>query len=207
MPGEEEGDDGPAATWVTFEQEQQALALLEAEEEAAAAAGAYGKDAEDGEASSSTGGGGHKRVPAEVRCFDTARIYVKGGDGGRGCVAFRREKYVPKGGPSGGNGGHGGSVYLEVDPALNSLMAFRRQVHFRCAWAAAVGRAAVWERGAEEHAAGVWPLLWWRRQQQSASIGHSVPTTAAAGPQQLQASCFPRAPATTMTTCHLCPQG
>ncbi|EFN58274.1 hypothetical protein CHLNCDRAFT_8434, partial [Chlorella variabilis] len=66
-----------------------------------------------------------------VRCFDTARIYVKGGDGGRGCVAFRREKYVPRGGPSGGNGGNGGSVYLEADPALNSLMAFRRQVHFR----------------------------------------------------------------------------
>ena len=77
----------------------------------------------------------------QVRCFDTARIYAKGGDGGRGCVAFRREKYVPRGGPSGGNGGHGGSVYLEVDPALNSLMTFRRQVHFRWAAAAGVGWA------------------------------------------------------------------
>ncbi|GAB4814620.1 hypothetical protein N2152v2_001666, partial [Parachlorella kessleri] len=74
---------------------------------------------------------GGKRLPAEVRCFDTARIFVKGGDGGKGCVAFRREKYVPKGGPSGGNGGRGGHVYIEGDAALNSLMSFRRQVHFR----------------------------------------------------------------------------
>ena len=72
-----------------------------------------------------------KRLPAEVRCFDTARILVKGGDGGRGCVAFRREKFVPKGGPSGGNGGNGGSVYVEADESLNSLSSFRRQVHFR----------------------------------------------------------------------------
>lgn len=72
-----------------------------------------------------------KRLPAEVRCFDTARILVKGGDGGRGCVAFRREKFVPKGGPSGGNGGNGGAVYVEADASLNSLSSFRRQVHFR----------------------------------------------------------------------------
>lgn len=72
-----------------------------------------------------------KRLPAEVRCFDTARILVKGGDGGRGCVAFRREKFVPKGGPSGGNGGNGGSVFMEADVALNSLSSFRKQVHFR----------------------------------------------------------------------------
>lgn len=72
-----------------------------------------------------------KRLPAEVRCFDTARILVKGGDGGRGCVAFRREKFVPKGGPSGGNGGNGGSVYVEADTSLNSLSSFRKQVHFR----------------------------------------------------------------------------
>lgn len=74
---------------------------------------------------------GKKRLPAEMRCFDTARIYVKGGDGGRGCVAFRREKFVPKGGPSGGNGGNGGDLYLEGDESLNSLTSFRRQVHFR----------------------------------------------------------------------------
>ena len=72
-----------------------------------------------------------KRLPAEVRCFDTARIYIKGGDGGRGCVAFRREKYVPKGGPSGGNGGNGGNVWLEADVGLNSLLCFRGQIHHR----------------------------------------------------------------------------
>lgn len=121
---EEDDSSGPQATWVTFEQEQAALAALEAQEDAAAAGG-------DDKGEEDAAGVPRKRLPAEVRCFDTARIYVKGGDGGRGCVAFRREKYVPRGGPSGGNGGHGGSVYLEVDPALNSLMAFRRQVHFR----------------------------------------------------------------------------
>jgi hypothetical protein len=128
--GDDFEDDGPAATWVTFEQEQAAVAALEAEE---AVAGGYADEGEgDGGSGASTSGRSGKRLPAEVRCFDTARIYAKGGDGGRGCVAFRREKYVPKGGPSGGNGGNGGCVYLEVDLALNSLMAFRRQVHFRC---------------------------------------------------------------------------
>ncbi|HXF62604.1 MAG TPA: GTPase ObgE [Caldilineaceae bacterium] len=63
--------------------------------------------------------------------FDQARIYVKGGDGGNGVVAFRREKFVPRGGPSGGNGGRGGNVYLVVDPALNTLYSFQNQVHFR----------------------------------------------------------------------------
>ena len=88
----------------------------------------YDNDEENPSGSNRVAG---KRLPAEVRCFDTARIFVKGGDGGRGCVAFRREKYVPKGGPSGGNGGNGGAVWLEADITLNSLMSFRRQVHFR----------------------------------------------------------------------------
>jgi GTPase len=62
---------------------------------------------------------------------DEAKIWVKGGDGGNGCVAFRREKYVPRGGPSGGDGGHGGAVYLESDPNDNTLLRYRYNREFR----------------------------------------------------------------------------
>ncbi|KAK4405596.1 GTP-binding protein OBGC, chloroplastic [Sesamum angolense] len=72
-----------------------------------------------------------KGVPAVMRCFDRAKIFVKAGDGGNGVVAFRREKFVPLGGPSGGDGGRGGNVYVEVDGAMNSLLPFRKSVHFR----------------------------------------------------------------------------
>ncbi|VAH42498.1 unnamed protein product [Triticum turgidum subsp. durum] len=72
-----------------------------------------------------------KGVPAVMRCFDTARIYSKAGDGGNGVVAFRREKYVPHGGPSGGDGGRGGNVYVEVDGDMNSLLPFRKSLHYR----------------------------------------------------------------------------
>jgi GTP-binding protein len=75
--------------------------------------------------------GEKKKLPAAVRCFDTARIYVKGGDGGAGCVAFRREPYVEKGGPNGGNGGKGGNVWVVAEEGLNSLLSFRNQCHFR----------------------------------------------------------------------------
>ncbi|KSU63853.1 GTPase Obg [[Bacillus] enclensis] len=62
---------------------------------------------------------------------DQVKIYTKGGDGGNGMVAFRREKYVPKGGPAGGDGGHGADVVFEVDEGLRTLMDFRYQRHFK----------------------------------------------------------------------------
>jgi len=63
--------------------------------------------------------------------FDEARIYVRSGDGGDGIITFRREKYVPRGGPSGGDGGRGGDVILRADPHLNTLINFKYQSHFK----------------------------------------------------------------------------
>ncbi len=62
---------------------------------------------------------------------DKARIHVEGGAGGNGCVSFRREAHVPKGGPDGGDGGHGGSVVLVCDPSRRDLGALRGSKHFR----------------------------------------------------------------------------
>lgn len=62
---------------------------------------------------------------------DKAKVYVKGGDGGDGLIAFRREKYVPEGGPGGGDGGNGGDVIFRVDEGLRTLMDFRYQRHFK----------------------------------------------------------------------------
>jgi GTPase len=62
---------------------------------------------------------------------DEARISIKAGDGGNGCVAFRREKYVPRGGPSGGDGGNGGDVYIEANPHDNTLLRYRYNREFK----------------------------------------------------------------------------
>jgi len=62
---------------------------------------------------------------------DEAVIYVRAGNGGHGCVSFRREKYIPKGGPDGGDGGHGGDVVLVGDPSMDTLVTFTARPHYR----------------------------------------------------------------------------
>jgi GTP-binding protein len=62
---------------------------------------------------------------------DRARIHVEAGAGGAGCLSFRREAHVPKGGPDGGDGGRGGDVFLVCDDSLRDLQSFRRRIHFK----------------------------------------------------------------------------
>ena len=63
--------------------------------------------------------------------IDQVRIFVKGGDGGAGCMSFRREAHVPKGGPDGGDGGNGGNVVLRADNGVSSLIDYRFKHHFK----------------------------------------------------------------------------
>lgn len=66
-----------------------------------------------------------------MKFLDQAKIYIKSGDGGSGCISFRREKYVERGGPNGGNGGRGGDIIFEAHSDLNTLIDFRYTQHFR----------------------------------------------------------------------------
>ncbi|MBF0153639.1 MAG: GTPase ObgE [Magnetococcales bacterium] len=66
-----------------------------------------------------------------MRFLDEVKIFVRSGDGGSGAVTFRREKYIPNGGPSGGDGGRGGDIVLVADPHLNTLIDFRYRQHFK----------------------------------------------------------------------------
>lgn len=66
-----------------------------------------------------------------MKFVDEVKIRVKAGDGGRGCLSFRREKFIPLGGPDGGDGGHGGDVVLYVESGLGTLLDFRYQPHLR----------------------------------------------------------------------------
>src|SRR3954467_2911242 len=63
--------------------------------------------------------------------YDKARIFVQAGGGGDGCMSFRREAHVPKGGPDGGDGGYGGDVVLRCDDSLRDLQSFKRKAHYK----------------------------------------------------------------------------
>ena len=68
-----------------------------------------------------------------MKFLDEAKIFIKSGDGGNGCVSFRREKYVEYGGPNGGDGGRGGDVEFHAVDNLNTLIDFRYRQHFKAA--------------------------------------------------------------------------
>jgi GTP-binding protein len=81
-----------------------------------------------------------------MKFLDEAKVYIRSGDGGNGCVAFRREKFIEFGGPSGGNGGRGGDVIVEAVEGLNTLIDYRYQQHFKA-------RAGVAGMGKDRHGA------------------------------------------------------
>src|SRR5580704_12693925 len=69
--------------------------------------------------------------PPPMKFLDQCKVYIRSGDGGGGAVSFRREKFIPRGGPDGGDGGRGGDVWIEAVNGLNTLIDFRYQQHFR----------------------------------------------------------------------------
>ena len=66
-----------------------------------------------------------------MKFLDQAKVYIRSGDGGDGCVSFRREKFIEFGGPDGGDGGRGGDVVVEAVDGLNTLIDYRYQQHFK----------------------------------------------------------------------------
>src|SRR6201991_5232440 len=66
-----------------------------------------------------------------MKFLDQTKIYVRSGNGGAGAVSFRREKFIPMGGPDGGDGGRGGDVWIEAVDGLNTLIDYRYQQHYK----------------------------------------------------------------------------
>jgi len=87
-----------------------------------------------------------------VKFIDEAKIYVKAGDGGRGCVSFRREKYVPRGGPDGGDGGNGADVTMIARRNMTSLLDYRYQRHYKA-------KRGVHGKGKDQHGKNAEDLL------------------------------------------------
>jgi GTPase len=85
-----------------------------------------------------------------MKFLDQARVYIRSGDGGAGCVSFRREKFIEFGGPDGGDGGRGGDVVVECAAGLNTLIDFRYQQHFKAKTGThGMGRNRAGGRGAD----------------------------------------------------------
>jgi GTP-binding protein len=82
-----------------------------------------------------------------MKFLDEAKVYIRSGDGGNGCIAFRREKFIEFGGPSGGDGGRGGDVIVEAVDGLNTLIDYRYQQHFKA-------RKGEHGMGSDRHGAG-----------------------------------------------------
>ena len=72
------------------------------------------------------------RYIALMKFLDEAKVYIRSGDGGNGCVSFRREKFIEFGGPNGGDGGKGGDVVVEAVTGLNTLIDYRYQAPTPC---------------------------------------------------------------------------
>ncbi|MFA7540464.1 MAG: GTPase ObgE, partial [Lysobacterales bacterium] len=85
-----------------------------------------------------------------MKFVDEAEILVEAGNGGNGCVSFRREKYIPFGGPDGGNGGNGGEVWLVADDSLNTLIDFSHQRTFRAERGQNGGSSQMTGRGGDD---------------------------------------------------------
>ena len=90
-----------------------------------------------------------------MKFVDEVSITVQAGDGGNGCASFRREKFIPLGGPDGGDGGRGGSVWLVADEGLNTLVDFRHQRHFKAQRGQNGMGAQMYGRGGEDTAVRV----------------------------------------------------
>ena len=89
--------------------------------------------------------------------IDRAVIRVTAGTGGSGAESFRREMFVPRGGPDGGDGGHGGSIYLRADPQLSTLLDYQYRTHFKAPRGRHGGHLRITQRSLRgSRAAGRW---------------------------------------------------